>query len=127
MEEFQTFLEKAKRHLKVADRMIYVTYPVVKDNKLLMIVMENLFLSLTNAITALMSFLSSPSGPANIFVFDKTPYITAKNRRNGSKKSKNPISLNVDIPAKMIDCSAIFISPTKFRKIFLSVWKESCC
>ncbi len=56
MENFQIILENAKKHLKVADHMTYVTFPVVKDNKLMMIVMENLFLSLSNAMTALLEY-----------------------------------------------------------------------
>ncbi|RMF54516.1 hypothetical protein D6745_05125 [Candidatus Woesearchaeota archaeon] len=54
MEKFQLAQQKAKKNLQVADHMLTVTYPMVKDPKLLASVMENLFLSLTNAMASLL-------------------------------------------------------------------------
>jgi len=56
MEKFQEVREKAKKHIKIADHMISVTFPLVKDNKLLLAVIENIFLAYTNAIGSLLYF-----------------------------------------------------------------------
>ncbi len=56
MEQFQEAREKAKKNVKAADHMIYITYNLVQDPKLLLAVMENLFLSLTNAMAALLYY-----------------------------------------------------------------------
>ncbi len=54
MEKFQEARDKALKHLKVAEHMVAVTYPTVQDTKLLVGVMDSLFLALTNAIGALL-------------------------------------------------------------------------
>jgi len=56
MEKFQELREKAKQRLKIADHMLIMTYPLVKDAKLLLAVTENLFLSFTNAMSALLYY-----------------------------------------------------------------------
>lgn len=48
--------DKAIKKLKVADHMLTVTYPLVKDPKLLLAVMDNVFLSLTNTMAAFLHF-----------------------------------------------------------------------
>jgi hypothetical protein len=53
MERFQEARNKAIRHLKTADHMLGVTYPLVQDTKLLVGVMDSIFLSLTNAMSAI--------------------------------------------------------------------------
>ncbi len=47
------YLKEASRTIKVADHMISVTYPLVKDTKLLLAILENVYLTLTNSIAAL--------------------------------------------------------------------------
>ena len=49
-------LDKAKYHFNTADHIAYVTYPLVKDNKLIITVTENLAESLTKAIEALLFY-----------------------------------------------------------------------
>lgn len=56
MEKFQEAREKAIKNIKVADHMLTQTYPLVKDPKLLLAVMENIFLSLTNSIAAILYY-----------------------------------------------------------------------
>jgi hypothetical protein len=56
MEEFQLARQKAHEKFKIADHILTQTYPLVKDPKLLIAVMENLFLSLTNAIGAVLYY-----------------------------------------------------------------------
>jgi len=56
MEKFQEARDKAKRNLQIADHMAYMTYRVVQDPKLLMAIMENIFLALTNAMSSLLYY-----------------------------------------------------------------------
>lgn len=56
MEKFQELREIAKKKLKLADHILTMTYPVVKDSKLLLGVLENLFLSLTNAMGSVLHY-----------------------------------------------------------------------
>ena len=56
MEKFQEAREKAKRNLQIADHMIYMTYTMVKDPKLLVVIMENIFLALTNAMSSVLHY-----------------------------------------------------------------------
>ena len=56
MEKYQEERAKAKRNIQIADHLIYVTYKLINDPKLLLAVMENIFLALTNSMSALLSF-----------------------------------------------------------------------
>jgi len=56
MEQFQIFREKAQSRLKIADHMLTMTYPLVKDTKLLLVIMKNLFLSLTYAMSSILYY-----------------------------------------------------------------------
>lgn len=54
MEKYQESREAAKKYIKTADHMISVTYPLVKDPKLLLAVMDNVFLALTSSMGAIL-------------------------------------------------------------------------
>lgn len=56
MEEFQIVRDKARKNLKVADHMTFMTYPLVKDTRLLLSIMENIFLALTNSMGAILYY-----------------------------------------------------------------------
>ena len=56
MEEFQSASRRAHEKLKLADHMLTQTYPLVKDPKLLVAVMENIFLALTNAMASVLYY-----------------------------------------------------------------------
>ena len=56
MEKFQESREKAERCLKIADHMLFVTYPLVKDDKLLMAILENIFLTFTNSMGSVLYY-----------------------------------------------------------------------
>lgn len=56
MEEFQKARDKAQKKLKIADHILTQTYPLVNDPKLLVAVMENLFLALTNTLGAILYY-----------------------------------------------------------------------
>jgi hypothetical protein len=50
MEMLREVSDKARHRIKLADHMLTQTYPLVKDPKLLLAVIENTFLALTNAM-----------------------------------------------------------------------------
>ena len=54
MEEFQILRDKAMQKIKVADHMLFMTYPLVKDPKLLLAIVENIFASLDFGMSALL-------------------------------------------------------------------------
>jgi len=55
-ERFISSLESSKRHLQVADHLVYTSFPIVKDLKLLLRSLESLALCLINAINALLQY-----------------------------------------------------------------------
>jgi hypothetical protein len=56
MEEFQKLLIEANRIFSSADHLIYVTYPLVKDIKLLIKIIENLNIATFKYMDALLSY-----------------------------------------------------------------------
>jgi len=56
MEEFQVLRDKALQKIKIADHMLFMTYPVVKDPKLLLAIIENIFTSLDYGVGALLHY-----------------------------------------------------------------------
>jgi len=56
MERYQELRESSKKNLSIADHMLTMTYPLLKDSKLLPVVLDNIFLALTNSIGALLYY-----------------------------------------------------------------------
>jgi len=56
MEEFQISIEKAKKTIRIADHMLIMTFPMVKDPKLLLAVLENTFSSLVSSMDSLLFY-----------------------------------------------------------------------
>jgi len=56
MEKYQLLRDTARKKIQIADHMLTMTYPMVKDPKLLLAVMENIFLALTNSVAALLYY-----------------------------------------------------------------------
>lgn len=56
MEKFQELRDAASKKLHLADHMLTMTYPMVKDPKLLLSVIENLFLALTYGMSSLLYY-----------------------------------------------------------------------
>ncbi len=54
MDKIVEYQDKAVKNLKIADHILTQTYPSLKDPKLLLAVVENLFLAINNALTALL-------------------------------------------------------------------------
>jgi len=56
MGDFNIALDKAKSKIKVADHMLTQTYPLIMDPKLLLAVIDNLFLALVNGMTSILYY-----------------------------------------------------------------------
>ena len=56
MEQFQTAGEQAKKCIKVADHMLIMAFPLVKDPKILLSVTENIFSALSNSMSSLVYY-----------------------------------------------------------------------
>ncbi|MEK6936689.1 MAG: hypothetical protein AABW58_01305 [Nanoarchaeota archaeon] len=56
MEPFETQLEEAKKALKIADHLAYITYPLIMDNKLMLLIVENLYNSIIKTIDSMLNY-----------------------------------------------------------------------
>ena len=56
MDKYLQAIEKSKKDWQLADHMLTVTYPLVKDTKLLLPIIEKIFLSMANAMVAVLYF-----------------------------------------------------------------------
>ncbi len=56
METFHTLMRDAALRLKNADHMVYVTYPLINDPKLIIVIIEHLYHALLNALNALIKY-----------------------------------------------------------------------
>ncbi len=56
MEKFQELREQAKKKITIADHMLTQTYPLVRDVKLLLTVLENVFLALSYSMSSVLYY-----------------------------------------------------------------------
>lgn len=56
MSEFLALQKESEKKLKIADHLLTVTYPMVKEPKLLISVIENIYQSLDLSITAVLEY-----------------------------------------------------------------------
>jgi len=49
-------ITKADRRVKIADHLLNITFPMIKDSKMLINIIENLFLAAANAMTSLLIY-----------------------------------------------------------------------
>ena len=56
MEKFRNLVLEANKTLRLADHMLYVTYPLMKDNKLLIHIVKNIDNSLKSSIDAFIRY-----------------------------------------------------------------------
>ena len=54
MELFQKYCKDALRHIQIADHMLYVTLPIVNENRLLLKIFQEIYKSLKSSIHALL-------------------------------------------------------------------------
>jgi len=55
-EKFISSLEKARKSLKLADHLTYMTFPIVKENKLLLKVLDELSQTIISLINAILQY-----------------------------------------------------------------------
>ncbi len=55
-EKYQESMQKAMKSLQIADHMAYVTYPIVKDKRLLLKILEEVYKTLLNTINAILQY-----------------------------------------------------------------------
>ena len=56
MEIFSEQIEEAKKALKVADHLTYVTFPLIGDDKIMNMITDNLQISLLKSVDALLNY-----------------------------------------------------------------------
>lgn len=56
MERHEQAGVQSKRRIQIADHMLTVTYPLLKDTKLLLAVLENVFLAITSSMAQILHF-----------------------------------------------------------------------
>lgn len=56
MERVYALLDRANRSLKTADHLAYVTYPLLKDTKLVVAILENIHIALTLSVEAMIEY-----------------------------------------------------------------------
>lgn len=56
MDAFKTLIDSMNRYLNTADHLVYVTYPLVKEEKLILAALENLHNALIFAVEAILFY-----------------------------------------------------------------------
>jgi hypothetical protein len=56
MESWQENLKKAKQHFEIADHMAYVSFVILKENRLLVKILNELYVSVTSMIKAMLKY-----------------------------------------------------------------------
>jgi len=96
MDRIKEARDKALRNLKIADHLLTQTYPSVNDPKVLLSVLENVFLSLTNAMAAILHYERAykriPNFEANFESKFNTLKLKVAHRYNIDKDYLNLIS-----------------------------------
>lgn len=55
-ERYILSLEQAKKHIQTADHLAYITFPFIKENKLLLKILEELNSSILNIMNAILQY-----------------------------------------------------------------------
>ena len=56
MENFEQQLEEAKKAIRTADHLAYITYPLIMDNKLMLLIAENLYTAIIKTIDSFLNY-----------------------------------------------------------------------
>jgi len=73
---YLSYLDEAEKKLKTADHLIYMTYPMVQDKKILLTILSEINLSVLNTINAILQYEYlykrielTKSGKDNLLIF----------------------------------------------------------
>jgi hypothetical protein len=58
MEKYKTDLMEASRHLRIADHMTYVTFPLVNEHRLLLKIFDETYLAIINCVNCILNYES---------------------------------------------------------------------
>lgn len=58
MEKYKNDLMEALRHLRIADHMTYVTFPLVNEHRLLLKIFDEIYLSIINCVNCVLNYES---------------------------------------------------------------------
>lgn len=56
MEKYKEDLIEASRHLRIADHMTYVTFPLINEHRLLLKIFDEIYLSIINCINGVLNY-----------------------------------------------------------------------
>ena len=56
MEEYQKSLQRAIKHLQIADHMTYVTFPLINENRLLLKIFDEIYLTIIYCINTILNY-----------------------------------------------------------------------
>jgi hypothetical protein len=56
MEKFHSALESASKTLQTADHLIYITFPLIKDNRLLIKIFSEIYTSVLSVVNAVLQY-----------------------------------------------------------------------
>ncbi|MEK6914403.1 MAG: hypothetical protein AABW83_02020 [Nanoarchaeota archaeon] len=56
MDKYKNDLIEASRHLRIADHMAYVTFPLINEHRLLLKIFDEVYLSIINCINCILNY-----------------------------------------------------------------------
>lgn len=56
LEKFEELIENARRHIKTADHIAYITYPLIKEKRLLLKVLDDTYIVMVSIINAILQY-----------------------------------------------------------------------
>ncbi|PIU76254.1 hypothetical protein COS75_00075 [Candidatus Pacearchaeota archaeon CG06_land_8_20_14_3_00_35_12] len=56
MEQYEQFLAEANKSFRRADHMLYITYPIVKEKRLLIKILEEIYLSMKGIVNGILHY-----------------------------------------------------------------------
>ncbi|MDP2926239.1 MAG: hypothetical protein Q8N99_07720 [Nanoarchaeota archaeon] len=131
-DKIKEYFIEASRHLKIADHIIYITYPLVNEKRLLLKVLEELSKSIDYAIKAIVRFETKNKLESNeIFYLDYSKkylneeelkivkQINELNNRHKDSAIEFPKKEKIIIMADNLDIHALDINTLKTYYMFI--------
>jgi len=131
MEKYQELAKKAFSNFKTADHLTYMTLPLIKDNKLILTILDNINLSLQNGMNSVLEYERlykriSPLPENFIMRFDKFQLLSRRyeieeEELNLIKGIKSVIDNHKDSPVEFSRPGKFVICSKDFRMRTISV------
>ena len=135
-------IEEAKRLLKVADHMVYITYPVLQEKRLLIKILEQINLALKKTVSTILNHeyihkritkFDDPKLNFDSFIASASHYGIEKSHINTIEKVSKIMELHSKSPLEFVRKDAFVIMTDNLQteqitlervKIFLQVSKQ---